>query len=225
MPGVYQFRFMAGLRRPLSAMKWCPNFYTNNLGVIVQNFTLTDTSITGDCECPAGAITTVIMSDEKAFEQSNMLTNDTAPPSYQNRTDPSGSAMADCHAFSTGIRDVYCVLVPRTQYYGFQLRVQGPYLMSVAGTPYAGTDLQLGTGGAFLDSLEVTLLSPGVKNRFRGSANSPGDFDGYLNDCYTNLAAGTPMATARNIISGGAPVWPGYTKINLNRLTVTAPSK
>jgi len=95
----------------------------------------------------------------------------------------------------------------------------------VTSSPYPGTDLQLGSAGAYLDNLQVSLLSAGVKNKFTGTPADPGDFDDYQNKCFTTLAAASTTATVENIISGTAPVWPGYTKLQLTGVSVTAPSQ
>jgi len=121
--------------------------------------------------------------------------------------------------------------VARTQYYGFQLRVQGPYDVRQAGQPT--TNPRLGTSGVFLDDLEVELLSPGVKNKFKATSADPGpgDFENFATECKSGMASIANEATYRNIISGGVPVWPGlqvpdaaYTTPPL-RVVVTAPSQ
>ena len=236
MPGVYRFSFMAGLTKPMTNMQWCPPAYSfQNVGDTFQTnnqiYTLTDTTSlpTGVCSCPAGAITTVVVSDERAQAQINLNINNTAPPYYTDTINATGSAAGDCHAYSPKVSNVYCVLVPRTQYYGFEFRVAGPYMTTVAGTPYANanTDVQLGTSGAYLDNLQVSLLTPGVKNKFFGtSASDPGDFDNYQTNCPVNLPDGFQFApTTENIISGGVPMWPGYSTLPLTGVTVTAPSQ
>ena len=225
MPGVYRITFMAGLTRLPPTMRWCPTMIVNSDSGYTPPYALTDTSLPNTCNCPAGAITTVITSDEKVFAQQDSNINNTSPYFYRNNIDPPGSAMSDCHAYNTGTTDVYCVLVPRTQYYGFQLRLEGPYLTDVTSSPYPGTDLQLGSAGAYLDNLQVSLLSAGVKNKFTGTPADPGDFDDYQNKCFTTLAAASTTATVENIISGTAPVWPGYTKLQLTGVSVTAPSQ
>ncbi len=102
-------------------------------------------------------------------------------------------------------------------------------MTTVAGTRYANanTDLQLGTGGAYFDNLQVSLLTPGVKNKFIGtSASDPGDFDNYQANCPLNLPDDfQSSANMRNVISGGVPMWPGYSTLPLTGVTVTAPSQ
>ena len=228
MPGVYKINFMANMKQPLPTMQWCSATNSLDDGSVVTNWQLQDTSVQ-PCACPIGAITTIVMSDETISAQANARTNNTAPAFYINRLSPSGTAMSDCHVSGMVRTDQYCVLVPRTQYYGFQLRVQGPYDTTVTGAPNPGLDL--GTGGAFLDKVQVTLLSQGVKNKFTGTPADPGDFENYYDNCKSELGTQSSTPTAENIISGGVPVWPGrpvpnpaYTTQPV-RLIVTAPSK
>ena len=228
MPGVYRFSFKAGLTQLLQTMQWCASTITDAGGVSVTTWQFQDTSVSA-CLCPAGAITTIVTSDERTYGQANANVNNTAPSIYRNTTDASGSAMSDCHASAMVITDRLCVLVPRTQYYGFQFRVSGPYDVTVTGS--SGSDPLLGASGAFLDALDVTLLSPGVKNKFTGTPGDPGDFEDYFNQCSSRLGSQSLVATKDNILSGGVPAWPGlavpaaaYSTPPV-RLTVTAPSQ
>jgi len=93
-----------------------------------------------------------------------------------------------------------------------------------ADSAFNGYDTQLNTGGAFFDGLEVTLLSPGVKNKKFGTIADPGDFFRYDPDCLSSLGtyAGSRTPTTDNVMNGGIPVWPGYSTVDLNRLKVTA---
>ena len=203
------------------------------------------------CSCAAGDVTSVIASDEAiGSTQANRTLTGTAPDIYQSflqNTDgsfkldrsrqkqnaDSALKLSDCHsgsAFSRTNGDVYCVLVPRTQYYGLRLTAAGPTvtLATINGDPVlrSAYDEQLNSGGIYFDGLEVTLLSPGVQNRFTRTAEGPGDFDDYNPQCVTALAAlgNRTTATPDHIINGGIPMWPGYSTRTLNRVVVTAPS-
>ena len=129
------------------------------------------------------------------------------------------------------------MLVARTQFYGLQWRISGPYLQTAAGTPYP--DVLLGSRGAFLDNLEISVLTQGVKNKFTGTVDDPGDFDNYqANGCQPFFLPNAAAASASNVISGGVPMWPGVSTLDFPpqpvptplvpvpaRVTVTAPSK
>ena len=236
MPGVYLVDFKAAMGKSLPAMRWCPTVNLDSSGTATTTWNLTDTTNPVNaamCICPAGAMKTIINSDEKVHNQANFLLNgglgaasgvsSGAPSDYINTIDPTGSAMGDCHATTVPVADRYCFLAPRTQYYGFQFRINGLYLTSTANTQFAGFDTQLGAGAAYLDSLKVTLLSAGVKNKLNTDASGAGDFDDYYNKCFSRLVTAAPTATSVNVISGGVPMWPGRSVKNLNRVKVTAP--
>ena len=203
------------------------------------------------CGCAAGYVTSLIASDEAIGNpQANRTVAGTAPDIYQSflknadgsfRVDRFGQKqnidgaikLSDCHSGNQDSRtngDVYCVLVPRTQYYGLRLTVAGPTVTraTINGDPVlrGAYDEQLNSGGIYFDGLEVTLLSPGVQNRFTRTAEGPGDFDDYNPQCKTALAGlgNLPTATPDNIINGGIPMWPGYSTRTLSRVVVTAPS-
>ena len=235
MPGVYRVKFKAGAVRPLPTGNWCiERTGVSASGAPIQGWVFHD-PIPSSCVCPVGAYTAVVMSDEGAYTQANVSTNNTAPNTtpnkYRNTDDPSGSALSDCVSRTSTATERYCFLVARTQYYGFQLRVQGPYDVSQAGQPT--TNPRLGTSGVFLDDLEVELLSPGVKNKFKATPDDPGpgDFENFATECKSGMASIANEASYRNVISGGVPVWPGlqvpaaaYTTPPL-RVVVTAPSQ
>ena len=109
MPGVYKFSFMANMKQLLPTMQWCPSSNSLDDGTVVINWQLQDSSVQS-CVCPAGAITTIVMSDETSSGQANARTNNTAPASYINRVSPSGTAMSDCHVAAMVKTDQYCVL-------------------------------------------------------------------------------------------------------------------
>ena len=235
MPGVYLVDFKDALGKAMPAVRWCPTINLDPAGSSITTWYLTDTSdpaYDGTCTCPAGAITTIITSDEKVHTQTNLSTNGglagsgftgSAPSGYKNTRDPNGSAMGDCHFSTNVVPDRYCFLAPRTQYYGFQFRVNGVYMTTTAGTQFAGFDPQLGAGNAYLDQVKVTLLSPGVKNKLNTDTSGVGDFDDYYNKCSSRLVTASTAATSANVISGGVPMWPGRSVKQLNGLTVTAP--
>ena len=237
LPGVYRVEKtdMQGL--PLPARRWCadqdPSWDPNRTWTIGYN-----------CWCPAGASHTSMVSDEWYFNQANKdmnggigaangapLVTGGAPAGYANNKDPKGAAMGDCVLTTSASATQFCVLVPRTQYYGFQWHVIGPHFGRTLGGTWAdiiypgnadipAIDVLLGSGTNFLDRIKVTLVSPGVKNKFYRDASGPGDFDTYNSDCWRSA---NPTPSSSNIISGGIPMWPGRSVKQLNGIKVTAP--
>lgn len=234
MPGMYKFKFRASANENFPTKQWCPSDPRSTAPTERTSadgmWFLKDASLGITCTCPAGYITTVISSDEAQFNQANKSVNGTAPGIYRT---PSGSGviLSDCHVGSLPSRttgDVYCVLIPRTQYYGFRIAVAGPTLtqaMINSDPAFRGYDTQLNTNGIFFDGLEVTLLSPGVQNRWFATGGDPGDFDSYNPACISALANSNSSTTPtnENVMNGGIPMWPGVSTNPLNRLTVTAP--
>lgn len=215
-PGTYRFQFSASAneRAAAAVRQWCLVDETNqSLGYVQKPL--------GSCICPAGWVTTLVHSDEGLTGDSgrNAFVTGTAPPGYKPGSGGDAFAMSDCHSSNPTGRangDVYCVLVPRTQYYGFMIRVAGPYLETTR-TTYPGFDAQLGTGGAYFDHLQVKVLSMGVTN------NLTADFPNFTRDCRTPLVDNSDVPTPSNIINGRIPMWPGYTTKTNARVTVTAP--
>ena len=241
MPGVYKFKFKASANENFPTKQWCQPDPRATPAVIALTAPTERTSADGSwvlrngalgntCTCPAGYITTLIGSDEAQFNQANKSNPVTAPAIYRTGSGQ-GLILSDCHLGNSAARttgDVYCVLIPRTQYYGFRLAMAGPTLtqaMINSDPAYSGYDTQLNTNGSFFDGLEVTLLSPGVRNRFFATSAGPGDFDSYNPECVSSLAGSNNATTPTNanIITGGIPMWPGVTTNPLNRLIVTAP--
>ena len=237
MPGLYKFKFKASANESLPRLDWCPSNTDPLPTAPVLRRTrdgawiLLDQRAGTTCTCPAGYITTTISSDELQLGQSNRFTTGTAPAIYSGGSgSDSPIILSDCHVGSPTSRtngDVYCALIPRTQYYGFRIAVSGPTLTQAilnADSAFNGYDTQLNTGGAFFDGLEVTLLSPGVKNNKFGTIADPGDFFRFDPDCVSGLGtyAGSRIPTSANVMTGGIPMWPGYSAVALNRLKVTA---
>ncbi len=231
MPGTYRFKFAVGtdpgnLPKP---KRWCPVI----LGTLSAGYEYMD-SIDERCACAAGNITTSIVSDENVTQMQtytdpvdqNGYPIKSSPPFYK-APDNGLTALSDCHSGNIESRtdgEVYCVLVPRTQYYSLKIDVKGPYLNTTVGTRYEGWDVQLDSGSPFIDHIQIKTLTMGVKNKFTGSAANPGDFENFASNCYdTQLRPVSLAPSRRNILDGGTPMWPGYSTITLNRLKVTAP--
>lgn len=256
-PGVYKFQFKLSRNENQSAKEWCgPGTPPDPDSIVAANGWVLKNALLGipTCTCPAGYVTTVFASDEAIGNPpANRDLKGTAPEIYQSfvknsdgsiKVDRRGNRqnidssiiLSDCHpgnSVSRTFGDVFCVLVPRTQFYGFRFAVSGPTLTQrdidndpalSAANPQV--DVQLNTGGAYFDGVEVTLLSPGVQNRFTRTIDGPGDFDDYPSQCISSLAGSNNalMATTNNIMSGGIPMWPGYSTRTLDRVIVTAPS-
>jgi hypothetical protein len=244
MPGTYKFEFKASQNENFPSRIWCSaseatfagdrNSYVKSANGI---WYLLDKNRGDGCACAAGYITTLVQTIVPSGQEAADIDaiQGTAPTGYKNPRGDSSIALSNCHAgnaTSRNIGEFVCVLVPVTRYYAFRLAVAGPSLRAPGDAGYTtldpaytsnGFDFQLNTNGVYFDGLKVTLLSPGVKNKFTGTPASPGDFDTYASDCKTYLQGDVTSANVDNIINGGVPSWPGETTRGMNRVNVTAP--
>ena len=233
MPGIYKFSFMVNVGQPPDGINWCP--VAPNPAVPGTNYYIPQDT----CFCAAGSIYAGINSDEFVYQtSSNYFSYHSAPPAYASRwsANPLGSCM------QSGVVKIYnqCVIISRTQIYGFDFHPAGPYLpdssylnFSYNGASYSYPDLNLGTGGAQMDKLKLTVLHQGLPP----ATADPVDYLNLLgyqdptspNFCGILRADGRTVYAVRapssdNIVSGGIPAWPGYFTKSANGVTVTAPS-
>ena len=226
MPGTYSFKFAVSSDQANPPKRWCPMV----LGQASTGYQYVD-SATPNCSCAAGNVTTEIVTDEwiKPFyidpSDSNGNPVKSSPAFYKAPGDGL-SALSDCHSGNSDTRnsgEVYCVLIPRTQFYGLRVTFKGPYLDTTVGTIYAPytSNVMLDSGAPFLDHIRVQTLTMGVKNKFTGTVGDPGDFENFSTNC-PDPRPERASPSRLNIIDGGVPVWPGYSTVSLNRLKVTA---